>query len=141
MSKRRALEDYAQNVLRPLLIKAKEQQIQHRQFIEVLLGLEIMIFLFGCTLRDPVRLEFHVIVYGLAWTSAVAIWYKMKWENLEFLTRKKIQDVMDVLKEPGEPLMEPIDFSVPFLEISVFSPMLDKMFKEEPLLEFPLPPV
>ena len=144
MSKRRELENYAQNVLRPNLCKAKDMQIHNLS--TAFLCVCVIIVLSGLWLILPSPNEgFVVLVCGfhVAVVAMIALFRLRYWRQVELLILDRIAQIMVELQKPGEPEKEPADFAVSMVELSFertqYVDLLLNRFRRQPELVFPSP--
>lgn len=139
--KRTELENYAQNVLRPTLSKAK---IQSELFtacylfcaIIYIIGLLDIWVVFPRTISTAIRDAFLIC-------TGVYMYRRRYWKNLRQTAENHIREIMIELSNPLGPVRGPSDFpinvSTSILDEGVSPSFYFKLFKEDPLLEFPNP--
>jgi hypothetical protein len=146
-TRRKQLEDYAQNVLRAQMCQARGEQ-----FTYLALGLALLL---GCFLsfwigwlnrsdrKTIIHIEYWVWILGYGFSSALAFRLVRYWRETELLIRSRIDEILALLSRPGEPDKEPDDFKVQIVEsveeMAEFSSFRQTMFRQEPLIVFPQP--
>lgn len=138
LSKRRNLEDYAQNVLRAQLCKAKGEQYSHLAIATTFLLASFVTVLVWVAWRESVVAnDLSLYVVGFSLMGAWSLYRWRHWSQVEQTIRDKISDIMVELRQPGEPERDPDHFAVKAFDSGEFSWGLLQLFKEEPLLVFP----
>lgn len=144
MSKRRELEDYAKNVLRPNLCKTRSHHINSLANALVYACMASCIAGFCLTLPSPGTSLSYLfvgvpVVFFVAMLSRV--WY---WRRAERVIRGQLDQLMAELRKPGEPEKGPMDFAMSTIELPFereeYTDLLLYRFKREPELVFPSPP-
>ena len=139
--KRSELENYAQNVLRPTLSKAKIQEDLFTAcylfcVILYVIGLLDIWVIFPRTISTSVRHAFLIC-------SGLYLYRRRYWKNLRQTAENHIKEIMTELSNPLGPFRGPSDFpinaSTSILDEGVSPSFYFKLFKEDPLLEFPHP--
>lgn len=144
ISNRRALENYAQNVLRPNLCKARSQQVYHLFYV-TLFGLSAWVCILAAwAFTDGfVCLVLYFIAFIVSLPTCIYSPRLEYWQRTEKNIRARLDQVMDELIEPGEPSKGPEDFALPIetsaFDAKFFSLGLLSLFKAEPELVFPSP--
>lgn len=140
LSKRRNLENYAQNVLRAQLCKAMGKQYSNLAIgITFLLASVVTVFAWVAWRESAVAIDLALYVIGFSLMGVWSLYQSRYWLRVEQTIRGKISEIMAELRQPGEPERDPDHFAIKAFDSGEFSKSLLRLFKEEPLLVFPQP--
>lgn len=144
-TRRKALEDYAQNVLRANKCKARHVQFKQTVYAAAFAVIVLVCFWGAWKHRTDSALQYEglLIAIGCALMAHVCLQRKRYWIHVEQGIQSRLDQIMDELRKPGEPTLSPGDLAISIAESIFdepsFSPGLDWAFKEEPALVFPSP--
>lgn len=144
-TRRKALENYAQNVLRANKCKARHMQL--KQTVYAVAFTVIVLVCFWGVWRHRRDSALQCEFAAMAGVCLLMILVDLKrlryWRHVEHSIQSRLDQIMDELRKPREPELGPGDLAISITESIFdepsFSPGLDWMFKEEPALVFPSP--
>lgn len=142
-TRRKALEDYAQNVLRANRCKARHMQFKQTVYAAAF-ALIVLVCCWGVWRHgkdSALQYEGLLISIGCSLMAHACLQRRRYWRRVEKGIQSRLDQIMDELTKPGEPTLSPGDLAVSIVESIFdepsFSSGLDWAFKDEPELVFP----